>query len=657
MNKSLSTDKRLLEAIDLIDDKYIDEVADGYEVLHTPGEYTPNKKKVYKAYIKFALRAACAMLIVGLLISAPAIFTNIQNMIAPGTNVIDTEPEKVLEQMLTEEDLARLNEFFAMPAYPDYVWANTIEEAMSKPDFFGKYGDYIVVLKPTSLSALNSWKIGNYSFHANTAGYVVLHGDNTYGLLEAYLNGLITDEQVKNIRSYHMFDRSWVDQFYVDKGSYISQTTVPVELNSQEINNIMTAYFKAKLADSSSYQNNHLYNIRCFGSFDGVYAVMIDEFDRDNNINYINGKAYSKFIGDVEFKFRYTDNLYIYKDGVIELDLSDAFEKGMISESQLKALAEYFNENISLYPPKAQADSIDTAESFETNRIEVTIMPYADISRYTTKDFSEIGCSDIDIIEASNDSFTSRKLILTVASADKASIINAVKKLRMRSDIFSANPVYLNVIKESEFINSYINTDYHYYGKYGIGYARYSKSIVSVSKTETVDGYTFEYDNGTGIEIYYIDKFYTLLDAFEMNCISKSDLSLIYNYHTKAKHLNVKNKSDYPYELMDYEAKLIACLYNDIINDPLAETDYVVDCIFNHDGTYAAFISYDGQKFEDVTWSEFAVDIQFQYQNSQRLYIIKNGEVMSITDAASRYDISEVQWYAIHSMFENYQVN
>lgn len=65
MTNEVFADKRLLEALDYIDERFIAEVTEDYEIFDLPGEYKPNRKRTFRAYRQFAALAACLILLSG----------------------------------------------------------------------------------------------------------------------------------------------------------------------------------------------------------------------------------------------------------------------------------------------------------------------------------------------------------------------------------------------------------------------------------------------------------------------------------------------------------------------------------------------------------------------------------------------------------------
>ena len=63
MTQEAFADKRLLGALDYIDERFIAEVTEDYESFEVPGVYKPNKRAHRRAYRQFAAMAACLILL------------------------------------------------------------------------------------------------------------------------------------------------------------------------------------------------------------------------------------------------------------------------------------------------------------------------------------------------------------------------------------------------------------------------------------------------------------------------------------------------------------------------------------------------------------------------------------------------------------------
>ncbi len=641
MNNGNMQDRRLLEALDYIDPRFIAEVTDSYEVSDRPGEYGMPKKAKRRYYTKVAMLAACVVLFAGFIMALPKMLHDIIYP-EPGGTVVTEDP---VEDMLTEEDLVMINEFFsAAHLDPNYVWAESVEEAMEHPEYRGKYGECIVFFTSTEYTDEYTFIVGNYRFY--TRGYTVLYDGKGHHLLDAYLDGMLNDAHIARICGYNMLIDPSESSAYIDKSLYISQTTLPISLSAEEIDSIMRAYFKWNRSLSPSYTNDTIFNIRCFGKFDGMYAVIVDEFQ---DLLITENDGYTMTISGVDFIDPYSGRLLIYKDGEICGFIHQAFESGLIDQAQLEQLAEYFNDNIALYPPKLPQYEFGAYAAFELGKITVALMPFADASEYNAADFSEIGCIDVELLSDEMFIDTNGKnsaviLELTLAGKNRQDVIEAVKVLRMRSDIYTVKPKYILLMSEQDFIAAYINDTCEYYGKYGNCYITYPLTGNDTNITEQIGKYTFEYSGSTGIQVFYIDRFYSLTEAYENDFLSDESLPDIYNYHTGAKNIKLSDDGD-----TGYIAKLIAFAYAKEKGIPFADKSFTVNIMYRSAyEVYAAFITSEGENITTGTWSETANNYEYKYKDGRRLYIISGGRVMTLNEAEAHISPSDDIWTSIY---------
>ncbi len=342
MAKSISTDKRLLEALDYIDRKYIAEVTDGYEVLRTPGEYTPNKKKVYKAYLKFALRAACAMLIVGLLISAPAIFTNIQNMIAPGTNVIDTEPSETVsdEELLKDVKICYTSE----PVSLSEEEINGIVAAHIKQGF-KEYEEYFVkcygIEDGAYVIAVVDKKYNDIKYRDMKLGFDIFYDGTIYNRLEATEKGLwdkkLFYEYADACLEYanDAVEIKWKETFKeytVKPYFYDDLIDVPYEVVKE------MAYLEVFGNYGTKGYCASPYIVACFFEKDDIYAYTVDCASGNGKVVF-----HKLTISGCDFYVNEPSalSIRIMKDGR-HYSLEQAYEKGVIDDNYVKELYEVY---------------------------------------------------------------------------------------------------------------------------------------------------------------------------------------------------------------------------------------------------------------------------------------------------------------------------
>ncbi len=649
MNNGSLHDARLFDALEYVDERFIAEITDKYESLGGIGEPTMTKKAKRRYYTKVAMLAACVVLFAGFIMALPKMLHDIIYP-EPGGTVVTEDP---VEDILTEEDLVMINEFFASVYHdPSYVWAGSVEEAMASPHFFGKYGDCYILFADAQTQILSSWIVGGYLF-ATSDGYIVLYEGNAYTLLDAYEKGMLNDghiERLSTLRSRK--PEAPLGVSYIGEDKYICQTSVPVSLSSEEISNIVHAYFRYRLELSSSYQNDSLFSVRCFGKYGDIYAVTVDQFSFNEGGT---GNAGTLTIDGVDFIAPYAGDLRIYKDGRLYYYLSDAVSEGIVDHDLLKQIAHDFNKSIDLYPAKAYVElsGIDIYDDFDLTKLRVAIMPFADASKYTAADFSEVGCIAVEPLSeelpiSGYDGMTAKQLVITLSSKSKQELIDAYETLRMRSDIYSVSAYMIEIMYSKDFIARYIDDSYEYYGKYGYCHVRYPISENTSATGETVGSYTFEYPNGAAIEVYYIDKFYSLSQAYENVYLTDSDLEKLYLYHTKAKHIDASYYEESGKVYDHHGAKLAAYEYLKDKDASYRDKKYTVADVYTDvQGASAVFIWYEGENITVGEWSETAHGVTFDYKDSRRMYILKDGKAMTVPEAAELYSSSEISWYNI----------
>ena len=233
--------RRLLEMIEYLDSRYIEEMFDDLKIPERQTELTTAKRSKIKHLRYLIPLAACILLlsIVSPLVSYIAQVIRDFNAGAGSSNTSEllTEPETTNgmydEYILTEEDLAELNEaefIRSVVKDPNYAdkdeaffdelreklkdtqfgkFALSIEQAMERSTvpgdtfYFGKYGDCIVVAKNTGAqtgwrpSLLRKYILGEYFFSYAQSIMLACYNSEFYDVNNAYEMGLITDSDVK----------------------------------------------------------------------------------------------------------------------------------------------------------------------------------------------------------------------------------------------------------------------------------------------------------------------------------------------------------------------------------------------------------------------------------------------------------------------------
>ncbi len=179
MTQEAFADKRLLGALDYIDERFIAEVTEDYESFEVPGVYKPNKRAHRRAYRQFAAMAACLILltsafpVVGKFLAGKGVNlggwggnagagTSESKMPTPTeTQALNTEPEmtQVLETEPAETQAAVIDSGFdkALERYAD-MSADEIYADVLKGGWVIENGNYDIAYGVERLS----------EFYANT---------------------------------------------------------------------------------------------------------------------------------------------------------------------------------------------------------------------------------------------------------------------------------------------------------------------------------------------------------------------------------------------------------------------------------------------------------------------------------------------------------
>lgn len=239
--------KRLLDAFEYLDAKYIDEL---FDVLDAPPKRCSQQGKK-SSFRYYAALAACLVL---LAVAFPVLTNIISNIdFFPGwaeSSEVTETPESTNgmydEYILTEEDLAQINEAyfkFNFLTDVDYdsksedYWneirnsiygkfASTVEKAMMRATefhfYFGKYSECFVFSVQGEIDMRRDYDIAGYKFDSIPAVWVI-HDSTMYYFSQAYDNGYLTDSDVGRI--YDMYIEYFRDGVYPEETTVYEETT------------------------------------------------------------------------------------------------------------------------------------------------------------------------------------------------------------------------------------------------------------------------------------------------------------------------------------------------------------------------------------------------------------------------------------------------
>lgn len=237
-NTTTITDRRLLAALDYIDQKYIDDV---FSIIKEPEADTAVPVKSWRTPLKHSkLYIALAASLLLLSMASPLVnfITYMVSNFTAGagsesaSEAVESTNGMYDEYILTEEDLAELNEAYFQETFvkaPDYAgqdeaffqklreedskyikFALSIEHAMERSTtpgrnfYFGKYSDCIVVAINTGKHSpgpywYRKYVLGEYTFTYSHATMLVCYNSMFYNPEDAYEMGLLSDTDVEKM--------------------------------------------------------------------------------------------------------------------------------------------------------------------------------------------------------------------------------------------------------------------------------------------------------------------------------------------------------------------------------------------------------------------------------------------------------------------------
>ena len=222
MTNEVFRDKRLLGALDYIDERFIAEVTESY-TFEAPGEYKRDKKTVFRAYRQFAALAACLLLLSAAIpvlnyavqrfgtgtwdgnAGAGSATQDISNDIIDFSELTEDITGKYYNYVLTEEDYNELNNAW----YKQYnkYFADSLEEcnywlSLGDNHFYGKYGEALVIMLVPMLDGGRFYDVGDYRFFTDNV-IIVVYNQTEYSLDEAADMNIFSEEDIMYLAKYH----------------------------------------------------------------------------------------------------------------------------------------------------------------------------------------------------------------------------------------------------------------------------------------------------------------------------------------------------------------------------------------------------------------------------------------------------------------------
>ena len=357
-----------------------------------------------------------------------------------------------------------------------------------------------------------------------------------YGVTEAYNERIIGDETLKAIhRMYYEDDiNEMIDAFYED----------------------------AKEIDKNLKKENITFKFMT--QIDGAFAVIIDAgwmYDCAMGGEVVNG---------VRFMYPTSSKSYgikIYEDGEF-YRLSEAFDKGIIDMNMLREIYKVYHG----FNDKKIICEATLDETFDDNEIIVTLNKYFCYDDYSTSDFAELGCIELErgvYYRHDLENGNTTVLHLTLSEHSKENVLDTIKELERRNDVYKAEPLYravdlsdmaidpapLSEERKGEIKTAFSKSDgmngvfewyegesliglnplmrVRYYGEYNECIILYRGNPLGEFEHITVAGERMEYACGSNIWVYKDGEFLSLSQAHDGGLLSELDVSIIAEYHRR----------------------------------------------------------------------------------------------------------------------------
>jgi hypothetical protein len=93
------------------------------------------------------------------------------------------------------------------------------------------------------------------------------------------------------------------------------------------------------------------------------------------------------------------------------------------------------------YPKSNELPSEDS--KFAEDSVIICVYPFANAYEFTPEDFPELQCSAVDSLASSSDTTPTRLIILSLKDGSRQAVIDAIKCLQLRADVYYAGANYV----------------------------------------------------------------------------------------------------------------------------------------------------------------------------------------------------------------------
>lgn len=346
MTPKYTEDKRLLGALDYIDEKFIAEVTESYKIFEpSDGKITAHRT------LKISLRQFAALAACLILLSAAFPVTNyvvkaIKSFAAGWGSGTAEASSDILESTNCEDEYLYddyLEPIEGLESLPESLIGeypfNEINSAITSNSYLGCFsGYYVVFYKAYEFDGyghddVKVIDIGGYLFWGNHYAKMIAYKDDmVYELLDLYEEGIISDEQVNIV--YLRYNEYM--KYFNPESIVLDYTTI----NDSDLQLINEAW-ERKFGNGQIYaetvydtRNNNMSEY-CFGKINDVIVFRTNK-TRSDNVNTFK-------IADVKFSYGSPTEFWVYKDGDL-YSLNDAYNMGCLTKEELEGISMFNSE-------------------------------------------------------------------------------------------------------------------------------------------------------------------------------------------------------------------------------------------------------------------------------------------------------------------------
>ena len=229
--------------------------------------------------------------------------------------VEDTDP-----QLLTAAKAAEIeNAWYTVTGVALGDWCvDAQEEYLDGVRYYGSYGGYDILFRPTGDEVITNLEIQNMVFSHYTAFEILAYREGEFiDLQEVCASGLLTDVDLEEISQLHL--------------TYQSRVVVPVVPDTTlNIQTQMRMAFLEQVVGEGDWTVNDL-SVTYYGEFSGAHVGFI------NGILAYTQAFTSETVGNVTFRYSTGQRLQVYYEGEI-MGLSEAYTRGILTQEDLVKL-------------------------------------------------------------------------------------------------------------------------------------------------------------------------------------------------------------------------------------------------------------------------------------------------------------------------------